>query len=436
MKTTASRKINEVWKALSKDCQPLVVFGLGFVGLNEAVSFASNGFRVIGYDIDDSKVADLNQGLAPAGTVNLDDLGAAREGGNLHFTSDPGEISGCRAAIICVPTPIDALGNPDLSMVRAATVEALRSLRAPCLLVLTSTVPPGTTRDVVVSTAEELGFRVGGDVFVVFAPERIDPNNRRFPFRKVPRVVAGMDDAAARLGCRLYRRVVLRVHPVSSPEVAEMSKIIENCSRLVNISLMNELAVLSHDRGIDIWEAIDAASSKPFGFLPHYPGAGAGGACIPVVPYYLLGADGNTGGPHGVLKASLKINAKMPDYVSDRVMEILAEEHGELGVLVLGVTYKPDVADVRESPGIRLIEALQQRNCQVDYHDPLVPKVKAGGRRLNSVPLTPEVLGSSLVVVVTPHSGIDYGSLIDLSRRVFDTRNALKTFESDKVVRL
>jgi UDP-N-acetyl-D-glucosamine dehydrogenase len=409
---------------------------LGFVGLNEAIAFACNGFNVVGYDIDGAKVDMLAAGKPPAGAANPQELEAALTSGHLHLTSTPADLKGSRAAIICVPTPVDSRGVPDLSMVCGATRDALDALQPPCLLVLTSTVPPGTTRKVVAALVEERGLRVGLDVFVVFAAERIDPNNRRFPFRRVPRVLAGTEEMATELGRRLYRRVVLKVHTTSTPEVAEMSKLVENCARMVNISLMNELAVLSNAWGIDIWEAIRAASTKPFGFLPHYPGAGVGGACIPVAPHYLLHPSGASNQGASLLRASMEINDRMPEYVAHRVEEMLALEKEDLDVLVVGVTYKPDVADIRESPGLRLVRVLQRLGRRVSYHDPLVPEVTVDGKLLTSTPLDSDHLSGSLVVLVTPHSSLDYQSLVAHAQRVFDTRDALGGFNNDKIVKM
>ena len=431
-----STLVNRIWAALTRGHEPLAVLGLGFVGLHEAVAFARAGFNVIGYDIDVAKIQDLRMGKVAAGTVDPHDLRDALDSGRLRFTTDAADMRDIRAAVICVPTPVRAGGRPDLAAVRIASRTAAKVLTRPGLLVLTSTVPPGTTRDIVVSEATSIGLRTGQDVAVVYSAERVDPGNKRFPYRKIPRVLSGLDADSTALGRRLYRRVIARVHVAPTLEVAEMSKVLENCWRLVNISFMNEMALLAKERGIDIWEVVQAASTKPFGFMPHYPGAGVGGACIPWAPHYLLGQDGADNTESHMLRDALDRNAAMPEYIAKRVLELMAAEPKARGVVIIGVTYKPNVADTRESPGLRLINALQQRECAVDYHDPLVPQVTINDRVLVSATLTSEYLAHRVAVLVTAHSSIDYDSLVKHALRVFDTRNSLSRYQNEKIVRL
>ncbi|MBC7225825.1 MAG: nucleotide sugar dehydrogenase [Thermoflexales bacterium] len=426
----------------------VAIIGLGYVGLPLAVAFARAGFPVVGIDVDEEKVAALNAGRSYIADVSDEDLRPHVVSGRLRATTDYDALREADAIFICVPTPYDAQRAPDLSYIRAAA-EGIRSrLRPGQLVVLQSTTYPGTTEEVVQPILEASGLRAGRDFYLAFSPERIDPGNKQWSAYNTPKVVGGIDPESTRLACELLGQMGAPVHPVSSPRAAEMTKLLENIFRAVNIALVNELALLAERMGIDFWEVIEAAKTKPFGFMPFYPGAGVGGHCIPVDPYYLSWKAREYDFYTKFIELAAEVNQAMPYHAVDLVAEALSQDGLPLKgarVLVLGVAFKPDVDDPRNSPAERVIELLLARGALVRYHDPYIPRFTVGGDvfyrpncTLESVPLTDEELESAdCVVIVTGHRSVDYARVVRWARRVVDCCNATRGVSADRpVVRL
>jgi UDP-N-acetyl-D-glucosamine dehydrogenase len=417
----------------------VVVVGLGFVGTPEAVAIVRAGFRVVGIDRDVTRIARLQDGQSGVPDVFPADLIEALDRGALAVTNDWIEASQADVIVICVPTPLDAAGEPDLSAVSAAIQSIVGLPARPRLVVLASTVPPGATRAVARSGLTDAGYVIGQNAFLGFAPERLDPGNRRFTLANTPRLVAGISEACASLTEELYRLVVADVRRVSSPEVAEMAKAVENTFRYLNISFANELALLCDRLALDPWEVVDAAASKPFAFLPHYPGPGVGGSCIPVVPHYLQAVARKVGAPARLVDAATTVDREMPAFVVAKLERILAERGVPIKsarILVVGAAYKPDVADVRNTPAIPVIELLRAAGATVAYHDDLVPRLKVAGEILESEPLDGAWADADCHVLLTLHSPVDRERLVRNARLIFDTRNALGGLGFPNVVRL
>jgi UDP-N-acetyl-D-glucosamine dehydrogenase len=400
------------------------VLGLGYAGLPMALAIAQAGYPVTGLDLDRDKVARINAGHSPVTTVADDALQPLVASGHLRATTCFAALADLDVAIICVPTPITADKLPDLSAVVAASRTIGQYVHPGLLVALQSTSHPGTTRDVVLPDLARSGLQVGEDFHLVFAPERIDPGNVRYGVENTPKVVGGITPRCTELGVEFFGRFIQCVVAVSSPEVAEMAKLVENTFRFINISFANEMAMLCDRLGLSVWEVLDAAATKPFAYLPHSPGPGVGGHCIPVVPFYLEDLARRHGMVAELIEVAGRINTAMPAYVIER----LEREIGAAGpprVLTVGVTYKPDVADLRESAALRVLELLLQRGYDVRYHDPLVPRVAVGGRVLESQPLA-TVAEVDAVVLLTPHSALDYALLMDRAPLVLDATNALR----------
>ncbi|MFN3762607.1 MAG: nucleotide sugar dehydrogenase [Anaerolineae bacterium] len=426
----------------------VAVIGLGYVGLPLAVAFARAGFPVVGVDVDERKVAALNAGRSYIGDVSDEDLRPHVASGRLRATTDYDVLREADGIFICVPTPYDAQRAPDLSFIRAAAEGIRPRLRPGQLVVLQSTTYPGTTEEVVQPILEASGLRAGVDFYLAFSPERIDPGNKQWSAYNTPKVVGGVDPESTRLACELLGQMGAPVHPVSSPRAAEMTKLLENIFRAVNIALVNELALLAERMGIDFWEVIEAAKTKPFGFMPFYPGAGVGGHCIPVDPYYLSWKAREYDFYTKFIELAAEVNQAMPYHAVDLVAETLSQDGLPLKgarVLVLGVAFKPDVDDPRNSPAERVIELLLARGAQVRYHDPYIPRFTVGGDvfyrpncTLESVPLTDEALASAdCVVIVTGHRSVDYARVVRTARRVVDCCNATRGAPPERrVVRL
>jgi UDP-N-acetyl-D-glucosamine dehydrogenase len=410
----------------------VVIVGLGYVGLPLAETFAWAGYPVLGFDIDEDKVAKLRQGRSYIGHIDNERVAELINGGRFDATSDPRRFAEADAVIICVPTPLGEAREPDLSCI-VRTAEAIRPhLRPGQLIVLESTTYPGTTEDLLRPILEESGLKAGRDFFLAFSPEREDPGNRDFATRNIPKVVGGLDDASRDLAVSLYGPVVDGVVPVSGTRVAEACKILENTYRAVNIALVNELKVVFRAMGIDVWEVIEAAKTKPFGFQAFYPGPGLGGHCIPIDPFYLTWAARRHGLNTRFIELAGEVNTAMPGYVVDRVAEALNEDGKAVKgarVCVLGVAYKKDVDDPRESPAFEILDLLRARGADLTYHDPHVPALPRvrhhAGPHMDSRELTPEFLaGQDCVLIVTDHTAIDYRKLLRHARLVVDTRNA------------
>ena len=418
------------------------VIGLGYVGLVEAMEFARAGFTVTGFDIDEERVRKVQAGTSYLGDVSDADLTREVASGRLHATRDTAEMAEMDAIMICVPTPLSKTKAPDLSYIVSA-VDAIRQhLRAGQLVVLESTTYPGTTSEVVLSALESTGLTVGRDFHLCFSPERINPGDTVHAVSRIPRIVGGITPACAEVAAQLYRRIAPEVVVVSSTEAAEMVKLLENSFRAVNIGLVNELALMCRSFNLNVWEIVDAAATKPFGFMPVYPGPGLGGHCIPVDPLYLSWKARVKGFEPRFIDLAHQINSAMPRTVVSIVMDTLNTARKSLNgatVLVLGVAYKRDVNDVRESPALEVIHELETRGAHVIYHDPYVDRVVVNGRTLTSTALTAETLrGADCVLITTDHQVVDYKRVVELAQVVVDTRNVTAGLVQlrDKVVRL
>lgn len=406
------------------------VIGLGYVGLPLAVSFAQKGYPTVGIDLDESKVRALRAGRSYIPDVPQEDLASLVAGGKLKATTDTRILQQLDGVMICVPTPLRKTRDPDISYILAATEALSRHLHRHQIIVLESTTYPGTTDEVILPRLEATGLKVGRDFFLGFSPERVDPGNRQYDTASIPKVVSGVTPACRQAVQQLYGEVIRQVIPVSSTRVAEMVKLLENTFRAVNIGLVNELALMCHRLGVDVWEVINAAKTKPFGFMAFYPGPGLGGHCIPIDPLYLSWKARLYGFESRFIDLSSQVNSSMPEYVVKRVAEALndrAKALKESRILLLGIAYKRDVGDMRESPALEILQHLKKEGARVSYHDPFVPKVSIGSHVLRSVPLTPAILSSAdCVVIVTDHQGVNYSQVVKRAKLVFDTRNALR----------
>jgi UDP-N-acetyl-D-glucosamine dehydrogenase len=413
----------------------VAVVGLGYVGLPVAAHFAEGGFGVLGLDVDEDVVSAVADGRSHIEDVTSGRLSRLVDEGRLSASRDFDRLAEADAIVICVPTPLSKTRDPDVSYVKAAVDEVRDRLRPAQLVVLESTTYPGTTREMVLETLAQTGLEAGEDFFLAFSPERIDPGNREWNFGNTPKVVGGLTDRCHELAVALYGRVVDRVVEVSSPEAAELTKILENTFRAVNIGLANEMAVIADRLGIDIWEVIEAADTKPYGFMRFHPGPGLGGHCIPVDPHYLSWKMESLEYRTRFIELASDINAEMPRHVVSKVTEALNDDRKAVNgsrVLVLGVAYKPDVDDTRESPALDVIRLLERKGAEVSYHDPHVPALRIGELEYGSVELTPEGLeGSDAVVVTTDHAAVDWEMVARHAPLVVDSRNALAGIEGD-----
>ena len=410
----------------------LGVIGLGYVGLPLAVEKAKAGFKVIGFDVQKEKVDMVNAGHNYIGDVVNEDLKALVDTGMLSATTDFAEAARCDCVCICVPTPLDAHQQPDISYVRSSTESLMPFVHKDMLVVLESTTYPGTTEELVRPILERSGLKCGEDFYLAFSPERVDPGNLIYKTKNTPKVVGGCTPECTEVAAVMYEAVLeAPVYKVSSPAIAEMEKILENTYRNVNIGLINEMAILCDRMGINIWEVVDAAKSKPYGFQAFYPGPGLGGHCIPLDPYYLSWKAREYGFHTSMIEASMMVNDRMPEYCVDRAARILnGMKKAVCGtkVLVLGVAYKQDIDDFRESPAISVIEELLKRGAEVEYYDPWVPKFRRGALSMQSIPaLTEEAVSrADLVMITTAHTNVDYELVSRSARMIFDTKNAMK----------
>jgi UDP-N-acetyl-D-glucosamine dehydrogenase len=418
----------------------LGVIGLGYVGLPLAVEMAQAGFQVTGIDIDRTKVESVNAGISYVLDVPSETLFSLVSRGNLRATQSFAAVENLDTITICVPTPLRKTKDPDLSYI-IASVEAVHNhLKPQQLIILESTTYPGTTREVVTPILERSGLRVGKDFFLAFSPERVDPGNKTYNTRNIPKVVGGMTSRCTELATLLYSHFIEKIVPVSSSESAEMVKLLENTFRSVNIALANEMALTCHKLNINVWEVINAANTKPFGFMAFYPGPGLGGHCIPVDPYYLTWKAKMNGFEPRLIELAGLINSQMPAFTIGRVADALNKRKKSLNgskILALGVSYKRDANDIRESPALEVAKGLYEKGASVFYSDPYVPRIELDGKTLTSTTLDPAVLQSfDCVVVLTDHSTFDYATIVANSPLILDTRNALKDFPRSNVVRL
>lgn len=430
----------ELKKRIESGDAVLAVVGLGYVGLPLAVEMAKAGHTVFGIDVDPTKVAAIAAGESYIPDVPTEEVAELVAKGLIRSTTDFAVVAEVDAVAICVPTPLDEMKEPDTSYMEDAARAITPYLHPGVLVTLESTTYPGTTEEIIKPILESGGLAVGRDIFLAFSPERVDPGNPVYQTRNTPKVVGGVTRACTEHAVALYGRYIDTVVPVSSTRVAEMTKLLENTFRGVNIALMNELLMLCERMDINLWEVIEAAKTKPFGFMPFYPGPGLGGHCIPIDPFYLSWKAKQFDFRTEFIDLSGRINENMPYYVITRLMDAMNEQRKPLAdsrVLMLGVAYKADIDDMRESPAIRIAELLLEKEADLVYHDPYVDRFKINGAEVSSVDLTPaEVAAADVVLIITAHKAIDYDVVADNARLVFDTRNALASRDGQNVVRL
>lgn len=417
----------------------IAVIGLGYVGLPLAVNFAKAGFTVVGLDKDRDRVAGVQSQKSYITDIPTKDVALAVRVGRLSATMNFSVLKECDVIIICVPTPLKRKYTPDISYILGAIREVCRHLRKNTLVVLESTTYPGTTEELIKPELEKSELKAGKDFFLAFSPERIDPGNKNYDVTRIPKVIGGFDEASGTLTEALYRKIISKTHRVSSARAAEMTKLLENTFRIINIGWVNEVAMMCHKMGLDVWEIIDAAKTKPFGFMPFYPGLGVGGHCIPDDPLYLYWKAKQYGFSSKYIKLSADTNLNMPAYAVGRLADFLKNRKKALKqakILVVGVTYKKDVKDLRKSPSIRLIQILQETAGQVDYYDPLIPYLKIHGLDMRSVEFNKKrFAGYDCVVIATDHSLIDYKALLGSARFIYDIKNVYHAVKSPKVER-
>jgi UDP-N-acetyl-D-glucosamine dehydrogenase len=406
------------------------VIGLGYVGLPLALEFAKAGFRVSGFDLDAEKVRILSEGGSYIGDVPSAEVKAQVAAGRLDASTDFKALAAADVIHVCVPTPLTKTKDPDVSFIVRAVEEIRKRLRSGQLIVLGSTTYPGTTHELFVPLLEETGLRCGIDFAVCFGPERIDPANKRFHLRQVPKVVGGETPLCAELGAKVFQVVFDQVVPVSSTQAAEMVKLLENTFRAINIGLVNEVALMCNRLGLDVWEVIDAAATKPYGYMKFQPGPGLGGHCIPVDPTYLSWKMKALNFTARFIELATDVNGHMPEHVVTTIGDLLNEDRTAVNgarLLLLGVAYKADVSDVRESPALDILRLVAEKGAEVRYHDPYVPELALEGRTWKSVELTDEeIAAADLVVIITDHSRFDWARVVAKARRVYDTRNATR----------
>lgn len=434
--------LDELLTRIQKRTARVGVIGLGYVGLPLVLLFEEAGFAVVGFDVDETKTEALKRGESYIRHLGQDRIAKSFRDGRATATTDFDELSSCDAVIVCVPTPLGAHREPDLKYVRMTAEAIAKSLRAGQLVVLESTTYPGTTREELLPRFSDRGYRCGEDFFLAFSPEREDPGNPKFNTKNIPKVVGGMDAASLRAAEALYGAIVDRVVVVSSPEVAESAKLLENIFRAVNIALVNEMKIVFDKMGINVWEVIRAAETKPFGFMPFYPGPGLGGHCIPLDPFYLAWKAAEYGVWARFIELAGEVNTSMPGYVIQKTVDAVNAQGKSIvgaSVLVLGLSYKPDIDDDRESPSFELLELLQERGAKIAYCDPYVPVARRGRKHdlgLASVPCTAaEFARYDAVLVATSHTQFKDPSLYANAKLVIDTRNIVPSSAAAAVVR-
>lgn len=427
---------NEIVKLITDRGARVGVIGLGYVGLPLLVEFARGGFDATGFEVDEAKAAEINNGRSYIGDVPESAVRELTGAGRLRATTQFEHLKNCDAIIICVPTPLRKTKEPDVSYILSAAGEIKKNLRRGQLIVLESTTYPGTTDELLLTMFEETGLKLDEDFLLAFSPERVDPGNPQFQTHNIPKVVGGCTDASTEAAAHLYSQIVKEVFAVSSARVAEAAKLLENTFRAVNIGMANEMARLCYTLNIDTWEVIKAAATKPFGFMPFYPGPGIGGHCIPLDPHYLSWKARQHGFDSRFIGLAEEVNSRMPEHVVQLVADGLNDAEKPLKgsrILLLGVAYKKDINDVRESPALSIIDLLRAKGARVSYHDPFVTEVRfddahtiGHGEPLESITLTDEELRvSDCIVIVTDHSEIDYRRVTELAPLIVDTRNAL-----------
>lgn len=427
---------NELQQLISERKAKIGVIGLGYVGLPLIVEFALKGFDSIGFEVDEGKAAAINDGRSHIVDVSDENVKKCVDGAKLAATTDFSKLADCDVIIICVPTPLRKTKDPDMSYILTAGGEIQKYMRRGQLIILESTTYPGTTDEVLQPMFEEKGFKLDEDFLLAFSPERVDPGNPQFQTHNIPKVVGGVSEDSTEVAAALYGQIVGEVHSVSSARVAEAAKLWENTFRAINIGMANEMAKLCNALGIDTWEVVRAAATKPFGFMPFYPGPGIGGHCIPLDPHYLSWKARQHGFDSQFISLAEQVNSTMPNYVVELVTNALNDDKKAVNgskILVLGVAYKKDIDDMRESPALSIIDLLRADGADVSYHDPFVPEVTfdhaytiGDGEPLQNQEFTDELVANSdCVVICTEHSTVDYKRVCDLARLIVDTRNSL-----------
>jgi len=434
--------MNNIKQKLLNKTATLGVVGLGYVGLPLAVEKAKAGFKTIGFDVQESKVEMVNAGKNYIGDVVNEDLEEIVKSGLLSATTDFAQVASADCVCICVPTPLDEHQQPDISYVKASAESIVPYMHKDMLIVLESTTYPGTTEELLKPILEKSGLKCGEDFYLAFSPERVDPGNLIYKTKNTPKVVGGITPECTDVAAAMYEAILeAPIHRVSSPAVAEMEKILENTYRNVNIGLVNELAILSNKMGINFWEVVDAAKTKPYGFQAFYPGPGLGGHCIPLDPYYLSWKAREYGFHTSMIESSMMVNDRMPEYCAERASKILNRHKKAMNgsrILVLGVAYKQDIEDYRESPAIKVIEELEKEGVEVVYYDPFVSEyhehgvLKKGESEFNA-----ELIESAdLVIITTAHTNVDYDFVQKHAKAIFDTKNAMKHIEARENIEL
>ena len=417
------------------------IVGLGYVGLPLAVEFAQAGFDVVGIDISQAKVDDLNKGISYIQDIPTATLAPLVASGKLRATSDYSIVAELDTINVCVPTPLGKTKDPDMSFIMNSAEQIARHMSGPNkLILLESTTYPGTTEEVLLPLLEKTGLKVGEDFFLCFSPERVDPGNPKYHTKNIPKVVGGITPTCTEMGALFYGQALETVIPVASSQVAEMVKLLENTFRMINIGLVNELAIMCDRMGINVWEVIDAAATKPFGFMPFYPGPGLGGHCIPIDPYYLSWKAKQSGIEARFIELAGQINGDMPHFAVQKVQnamnDIAAKAVKGSHIHIVGIAYKRNIDDVRESPALDVIHLLEKRGATVTYSDPYVPSVRLESRVAHAEDLMTNAVKADCCVIITDHKDFDYDGLVTNAKLIVDTRNALKGRKSDKIVRL
>lgn len=423
-------------KIINKEVK-IAVVGLGYVGLPLAIEFAKKGFSVTGIDVDKDRIERIQKQISYITDVSTSELKQVISKGRFQARGDFAPLLNADVAVICVPTPLKRKYNPDISFILGAVKQIKKFLHEGQLIVLESTTYPGTTEEVIVPLLESKGLKCGQDFFMAFSPERIDPGNAQYPVSKIPKVIGGMTKEATELTALLYGHIVDKTVPVSSARAAESVKLLENTFRLVNIGLIDEIAMMAYKMDLDIWEIIDAAKTKPFGFMPFYPGPGVGGHCIPKDPLYLYWKARRFGFKSRFIKLASDMINHMPVYVVERLYELISRDKTDplkANILVMGVTYKKDVKDLRKSPSIDVLDILLKNKISVSYYDPMVPYLKYNNIDLESIDLNKNNIGKfDCAMILTDHSSVDYDFLLEHSRLIFDVRNVYKNTKNNKI---
>lgn len=418
------------------------IIGLGYVGLPLAIEFLNAGFRVAGFELDQFKIQEINKGVSYIPDVPTEDVQRHVIDNKFFATDNFNHLDDCDAVIICVPTPLKKTKDPDIQYIVSACNSIADHLHAPMLISLESSTYPGTTDELMLPMFAERGFEVGRDFFLTFSPERVDPGNSEYHTKNIPKVIGGITPKCTEIGQMLYETAVEKVIPVEGTRTAEMVKLLENTFRMVNIGLVNELAVMCDKMNINIWEVIDAAKTKPFGFMPFYPGPGLGGHCIPIDPFYFSWKAKQYGCEPRFIETAGYVNSQMPHYVVQKIQDALNTKKLAINgakILILGMAYKKDIDDVRESPALDVAHLLLDKGADLNYFDPYIPKAHVNGHVLQSIDmmnLDDQILDADCVVITTDHSLLDYSGVLEQAKMIVDTRNALKGYSDGKIIRL